>query len=168
MFHAESQRAQSIRRCRSYVPSGWKLRAIAMQPLCSLRLCVRKTCNVKFVPFVGDKENRAGRKNSFIRTILLINFWSTDETDDKDFMHRSRSHGHPETKHKRSKCVSVFPAWTQSPKAISRACHSKPSISSAVSSRGRTSYRPQYCVYLYSTRHLHWRTHCLYGVVLIR
>ena len=121
MFHAESQRAQSIHRCRSYVPSGWKLRA---KP-CSLCVLCDSACerhvSVKFVPFVEDKENRAGRKNSFIRTILLINFWSTDETDDTDFMHRSRSYGHPETKHKRSKCVSVFPAWTQSPKAISRA-----------------------------------------------
>ena len=30
--------------------------------------------SVKFVLFVGDKENCDWRKNSFIRTILLINF----------------------------------------------------------------------------------------------
>ena len=64
---------------------------------------------MKFVFFVGDKENRAGRKNSFIRTILLINFWSTDETDDTDFMHRSRSHSHPEVSTRRSRQLRAKP-----------------------------------------------------------
>ena len=72
-FHAKAQRAQSIRRCRSYVPSGWKLRA----QRCSLCvLCIsacEKHVSVKFVSFVGDTEHRVMGINSMV-TDAIPNF----------------------------------------------------------------------------------------------